>query len=157
MAYKDKKKLKKYQKKWYRKNRKKANARAHRYYKRNRRRIYLRVRAWRLKNRKKWNAICNKWRKSHPRKVKQISLGCRLKRLYGISVVDKQNMFNAQKGQCPICLCKFKKLRDGHVDHNHKTKKTRGLLCSRCNQMLGFSKDSVLTLSKAIKYLRKYA
>lgn len=39
------------------------------------------------------------------------------------------------------------------VDHDHKTNKIRGLLCSRCNTGLGLFYDDVLNLKNAIKYL----
>jgi len=33
----------------------------------------------------------------------------------------------------------------------------RGILCSSCNRMIGFAKDSPSILASAIKYLHKYA
>lgn len=41
-----------------------------------------------------------------------------------------------------------------HIDHNHKTKQYRGLLCDNCNLGLGHFKDSPALLAKAIEYLR---
>lgn len=43
-----------------------------------------------------------------------------------------------------------------NIDHNHETKKTRGLLCLNCNTALGKFKDSVILLTKTIEYLEKY-
>ena len=53
------------------------------------------------------------------------------------------------KGECQICT------RDGPlvIDHDHHTGVVRGLLCSRCNSMLGFAKDSIDILSDSISYL----
>lgn len=39
------------------------------------------------------------------------------------------------------------------VDHDHETKKVRGLLCNRCNLAIGLMKDDVEILFKAINYL----
>jgi hypothetical protein len=41
------------------------------------------------------------------------------------------------------------------VDHDHKTQKIRGLLCSRCNTGLGLFFDDVFNLEKAIGYLNE--
>ena len=40
-------------------------------------------------------------------------------------------------------------------DHCHDTGKFRGLLCHRCNTMLGLAKDNSQTLENAILYLKK--
>ena len=40
------------------------------------------------------------------------------------------------------------------VDHCHKTKEIRGLLCQNCNFMLGHFKDDPLLLNSAAKYLK---
>src|SRR5579885_3689469 len=42
-----------------------------------------------------------------------------------------------------------------HFDHDHVTKKFRGILCHNCNLGLGQFKDKELLLLKAINYLRK--
>lgn len=76
----------------------------------------------------------------------------RFKRMYGITRAEVLAMFNKQRGRCAICGRKFKKL---NVDHCHKTKKVRGLLCLRCNCGIGLFFDCVKNLSSAIKYLRR--
>ena len=42
------------------------------------------------------------------------------------------------------------------VDHCHTTKKLRGLLCSRCNILIGLAKDDIEILQNAIDYLKRY-
>jgi len=42
------------------------------------------------------------------------------------------------------------------VDHNHKTKQVRGLLCTSCNSALGLFRESAIVLKGAINYLKKY-
>ncbi len=41
------------------------------------------------------------------------------------------------------------------VDHNHKTGQVRGLLCDKCNNLLGKVKDNINILELAIDYLQK--
>lgn len=54
---------------------------------------------------------------------------------------------------CSICGCEELGSKGLAIDHCHKTKKIRGMLCQNCNQALGKFKDNVLTMQKAIQYL----
>ena len=40
-----------------------------------------------------------------------------------------------------------------NVDHNHKNNEIRGLLCTRCNTVLGLVKEDMSLLSRMIQYL----
>ena len=53
---------------------------------------------------------------------------------------------------CQICDVSFKDAKS-HVDHDHQTGEVRGVLCQRCNHLLGNAKDNVQILQNAIKYL----
>lgn len=74
--------------------------------------------------------------------------------MYGISSIQYEQMFLNQNGACAICLQKSKKALC--IDHNHATKKVRGLLCHSCNKGLGIFKDNPENLIRAIDYLRSY-
>lgn len=76
----------------------------------------------------------------------------RIKNLYGLSEEDHTKIYKSQKGLCAICLKKEKL----DVDHCHKTKKVRGLLCRPCNLMLGKFNDDPKILRRAIRYLRRH-
>jgi hypothetical protein len=80
-----------------------------------------------------------------------------LKREYNITIEEYDQIFNKQGGKCAICLQKSAH-RSGSlfVDHDHTTGKLRALLCNQCNLLLGHSRDNVLILKEAIKYLNKY-
>lgn len=73
----------------------------------------------------------------------------RLKKLYGLTGVEWDKMFEEQKGMCKICeVSKIK-----HTDHDHKTGRVRGLLCHACNIGLGGFKDDPKLLARAARYL----
>lgn len=72
-----------------------------------------------------------------------------LKREYGITLVQYQELFKTQRGRCRIC----NKKRPLVVGHCHRTKKVRGLLCRRCNGGIGMLNDSPGLLRRAIRYL----
>lgn len=82
-----------------------------------------------------------------------------LKNLYGISYEDLCTMYTQQNGCCSICSTPISleagrtKKGKAHVDHCHATGKVRGLLCTKCNTLLGMAEDSIDILKAAILYL----
>lgn len=74
-----------------------------------------------------------------------------LRQKYGISEEQYDEMFLRQEGRCAIC--KLESEHTLHVDHDHKTFKVRGLLCSSCNPALGGFQDNINVLNSAITYL----
>ena len=77
-------------------------------------------------------------------------------RRYGITPEQYDKMLLAQHNQCKICLVEFGALRvkKASIDHDHNTKRVRGLLCSRCNSAIGMLRDSAFNLQRAIAYLK---
>jgi len=60
-------------------------------------------------------------------------------------------------GKCSICSAvKSVGNWDLCVDHNHSTGVVRGLLCIKCNRILGSFKDDVKLVKSAFEYLQKY-
>jgi len=85
---------------------------------------------------------------SRPRNRRKADLKAR----YGMSPEQYELLRKRQGGACAICgeqpaeaLC---------VDHCHATGQVRGLLCIKCNSMLGFSGDDPIRLAEGITYLR---
>lgn len=58
----------------------------------------------------------------------------RLKKRYGITLEQFNSMLKAQGGECAVCKVLFEHRRI-NTDHDHKTKRVRGLLCYYCNSM----------------------
>lgn len=73
---------------------------------------------------------------------------------YNLTPGQWEKMFNKQGRRCRICKTDDPKGKGcWHTDHCHVTLKVRGILCQRCNQMLGLAGDNVDTLLSAGDYL----
>lgn len=73
-------------------------------------------------------------------------------RAYGLTIEDYEKMYKELAGCCQICGDHRDVL---HIDHDHKTGKVRGLLCSSCNTGIGKLKDNTGILRGAINYLER--
>jgi hypothetical protein len=79
----------------------------------------------------------------------------RLKRNYNLTLNQYEKLAKKQNNKCAICGINQNQFKYFlNVDHNHQTKKVRGLLCNPCNQSLGGFKESIEILNKAISYLK---
>jgi len=76
-----------------------------------------------------------------------------LLQLYGITVEQYDDILKSQNGGCKICGKQCKSGRKLAVDHDHKTKKVRGILCMNCNKGIGHFLDDPILLKKALTYL----
>lgn len=77
---------------------------------------------------------------------------------HGITVEEYETMLSSQGGVCAICNGPPRGRWNRYaVDHDHKTGKVRGLLCSTCNQALGLFRDDMQILQKAKNYLSVHA
>jgi len=74
-----------------------------------------------------------------------------LYREYGLTLDEYDTMLLKQNFVCAICKNKDKQRLC--VDHNHKTKKVRGLLCSSCNRSLGALGDTIESIEGVLEYL----
>lgn len=76
---------------------------------------------------------------------------------FGIKAEDYANLLSEQNHSCAVCRkhkSSFPKRL--FVDHCHKTKKIRGLLCQKCNFAIGLTFESKRILRNAIAYLDKF-
>jgi len=135
-----------------------------------------RERAWRAANPEKYNARQrayyaanrdkNKAQKRKRYTVNREKINARKKKSrfiknYGITIERYEEMYSEQWGMCPICGS----LKDSSftprkktsevlcVDHCHNSGKVRGLLCSKCNTVLGLMNDNPNFLRNAADYL----
>lgn len=79
-----------------------------------------------------------------------------LERKYGLQPGQYEWLSGANADNCWICG--EPETVDGRrlaIDHDHETGAVRGLLCTRCNQVLGRVKDDPKLLRRAAKYLEQ--
>jgi hypothetical protein len=84
-----------------------------------------------------------------------------LRRTFGITLADYNELLKDQDGVCAICAQPETAIRQGRVlplavDHNHKTGAPRGLLCTACNIGIGSLAESEERLDAAKAYLQKW-
>ena len=144
MALKDKEKRKAYDKAY--RELKKDNIKS--YYEANKERIKERDKAYKIKN------------KDEQRERRIVR---HLKYKYNLTPEQRQAMIEAQGHMCKICRISFISLTDKQIatDHCHKRdaegkKAVRGILCHKCNTILGFVKDNPKILRAAAKYLEDF-
>lgn len=95
------------------------------------------------------------------KEIKQLSYQVHNSR--GYVLMDKYNLtqdeYNAmleqQGGGCGICGAKPDEFeRHLHVDHDHKTGRVRGILCSNCNTLLGKLGDDYHSVKRYYDWIR---
>lgn len=151
MPYKDPLKKKENSRRWYAKNRDRVLD--------YRRQYYLRDRSRYIETRKRY---CEKHREKIAKRVR--IYGLRTK--YNITKEQFDILLSKQLGKCPICGIELEiggpvRRRRAVIDHDHSccpTTKTcgkciRGILCNRCNAVIGHMNDDVNLLQKAVVYL----
>jgi len=71
----------------------------------------------------------------------------------GIEPEQREFLLKKQDYGCAICGGINLSGTELDIDHDHKTGEMRGLLCNRCNQLLGYARDSTSILYIAALYL----
>ena len=108
---------------------------------------------------------CDRWKSANPGRVREVrrvwadkvnlperERWQQIKKKYGLSLEQFNEMLAIQAGCCAICRDSFGE-ETPRVDHDHKTGMVRGLLCHPCNVAIGLFKESVPSLANAITYL----
>lgn len=73
---------------------------------------------------------------------------------YGITPDEYLDLRERQSNACAICGGECPTGRRLGVDHDHFTGGVRGLLCTRCNTLIGLALESETILEVAAAYLR---
>lgn len=112
-----------------------------------------------LRNRDKYIEAARAQRQTDEYRQKQPERSRRslLKIRYGITPEQYEAMLLEQGGRCAIC--QTDRPNNGYgdrwfdIDHDHTTGKVRGLLCRKCNAMLGHLEKDAEHLADAYRYL----
>lgn len=126
-------------------------ARRKRWYEANREREIRRVREWQQANSER-HLESQRRRRQDP-EVKRRARAGHLRRKFGITSEQYDEMLAAQGGACALCGRPPTEGISLHVDHDHATRALRGLLCFRCNNALGDLGDDPDLLRAAATYL----
>lgn len=82
-----------------------------------------------------------------------------LKRLYGLNVNILFFILCMQDNKCPLCGVLFyssaSRSVEPCVDHCHETKVVRGVICQKCNHIIGLLKDRAIVAKNICDYLKR--
>lgn len=118
----------------------------------------------RKNNPKKWQEYSLKGYSLHKIRYVKASI-CRR---FNLTLEQYENMFKYHNDKCAICNKpetrkpkNSKKVYNLCIDHCHKNEskgimKIRGLLCHKCNHMIGHANDDINILRRAISYLESH-
>jgi hypothetical protein len=128
------------------------------WYRKNKERAAARNATWVKENKAKVVAYSRKWREANRSKRTEYAVACRRKK-FGFTREIFQERLESQAGLCPICgvvLTKGLVATSASADHCHKTNRPRGVICKKCNTLLGLAGDDEAVLLAAVAYLRKW-
>jgi len=125
------------------------------YYAKNKERLLGYQRKWNEKHREAINKQKRDYHKNNLEKDRLYRYEHHLKKSYGMSLEDKKLLLEQQNNVCKTCASPLIHTeKKCCVDHDHKTGRVRGILCSNCNIVLGMIKENTITLSNMIEYIR---
>jgi hypothetical protein len=110
-------------------------------------------RRWKERNLERVRAINKDWERRNPDKMKAKWRRHYLKKHYNTTPEIVAAEQAKQGNKCAICRVR---LTRPAVDHDHKKKKFRSVLCSNCNIGIGQFKESPARMLAAIVYLQRH-
>lgn len=119
-----------------------------------RKRMREKQKRWHDKNLEKSHSIQKKHRDANPEAAAAKGVKWNLGR-YGLTLDLYIEMAQVQNGVCKICKRTNGKKRLC-VDHDHKSGKTRSLLCDKCNTALGLVNEEPTTLYAMLDYIKEH-
>lgn len=95
-----------------------------------------------------------RWKAANPERHRELNF----KSKYGITFAERDAMLVAQGNKCAACGTSEPggKYKTWHMDHCHKTKRNRGILCHGCNVSLGHMKDDPEKIRCLADYIERH-
>ena len=125
--------------------------------------LKVQLKKYKEENKEKLEVASLLWKKNNPDKVKQYQRTSNLRKNFGLSMDEYEQMLEKQNNLCAICEKpetfihhQTKETARLAVDHCHKTNKVRKLLCKSCNTALGLFKDDIGVMENAVQYLKDH-
>jgi hypothetical protein len=125
--------------------------------------LQAQLKKYKEENKEKLEVASLLWKKNNPDKVKRYQRTANLRKNFGISMDEYEQMLIKQNNLCAICEKpetfvhhQTNKPARLAVDHCHKTNKVRKLLCKNCNTALGLFKDDLDVMGNAVQYLKDH-
>jgi hypothetical protein len=78
---------------------------------------------------------------------------------YGMTRVDQIRLYESQDKKCHLCskdINMFGHHDGGYIDHCHTTGKIRGILCQKCNTMMGHLDNQSSNIDDMLLRIKKY-
>lgn len=113
-------------------------------------------RQWHADNQEQHIESSRQWKAENPERRRVTQRRYDLKRNYGMTPEEYDALLRKQDFKCAICGTEESGRRGSSglaVDHDHKTGRVRGLLCSPCNAALGAFRDDYEIILRARAYL----
>jgi len=120
----------------------------------NKEEMKLAAKQWRKENPERVKATAAAWYEKNTERSKAIARRATLNKKYGLSPEEYEKLLRSQNGVCAICGKAPNGIRLS-IDHDHGTKKIRGLLCSNHNTAIGLCHDSPEELLACATYLER--
>lgn len=127
-----------------------------RYYLKNRELVIERSAAWREANPESYSGHMRSLKTHDPELAKKRARGYTLKRKYGITLEQYDELLARQNHCCAICGRHESEFKTNlAVDHSHRSGRIRGALCTACNYRLVAKHEDAELLRKIADYVEQ--
>src|SRR5215472_1574 len=116
------------------------------------------VRRWQRNtgNRAQAGGMLQQLQRERHEKALQARRRMRILQTYGISQEQHDQMLEEQHYLCALCGAELTDDVVPSIDHSHDTDTIRGIVCRKCNLMLGLAEDDPKILFMGAKYLHQF-
>jgi hypothetical protein len=130
------------------------------YYKKNKEKLSAINKIWMKEHREERKLYNQEYNRINRERILKAKRNAAYKKLYGITLQQKEDMILNQDNKCLACGTDLRKLDSKSicVDHDHNSKKIniRGILCQHCNTALGYMQEDYEKILKLAEYVKKY-